>query len=61
MRATRVGRRRIRFLTIGVAVAFLAVSVRLVDLQALSSERYRELGLEQRLRTVPINAERGSI
>ncbi|HEX5614170.1 MAG TPA: penicillin-binding protein 2 [Acidimicrobiia bacterium] len=42
-------------------IAFLAVSVRLVDLQALSAARYRELGLEQRLRTVPINAERGSI
>ena len=56
-----MGRRRIGVLTISVVVAFLAVSVRLVDLQALSSERYRELGLEQRLRTVPINAERGSI
>ena len=56
-----MGRRRIGVLTVSVVVAFLAVSVRLVDLQALSSERYRELGLEQRLRTVPINAERGSI
>lgn len=57
----RAGRRRIGVLTVTVVVAFLAISIRLVDLQALSSQHYRELGLEQRLRTVPINAERGSI
>lgn len=48
-------------LTIGVLVAFGAIAVRLVDLQVVNAQHYRDLALEQRLRTVPLPAERGSV
>jgi cell division protein FtsI (penicillin-binding protein 3) len=44
-----------------LAVAFAAVVVRLVDLQVVSPERYAAAGIAQRLKTVPLTAERGSI
>jgi cell division protein FtsI (penicillin-binding protein 3) len=44
-----------------LAVAFAAVVVRLVDLQVVSPGRYAAAGIAQRLRTVPLPAERGSI
>lgn len=40
---------------------FAGIVVRLVDLQAVSAGRYRSLGLSQRVRTVTLPAERGSI
>jgi cell division protein FtsI (penicillin-binding protein 3) len=40
---------------------FVAVGARLVDLQALGRERYAKLGLDQRVRTVQLAAERGSV
>ncbi len=42
-------------------LAFVAIGVRLVDVQAMSRDRYSRLGLDQRLRTVELAAERGSI
>jgi cell division protein FtsI/penicillin-binding protein 2 len=37
------------------------VAARLVDLQALGRDRYTQLGLDQRVRTVELAAERGSV
>lgn len=42
-------------------VLFAAIAARLVDLQAVSADRYRSLGLSQRVHTVSLPAERGSI
>jgi cell division protein FtsI (penicillin-binding protein 3) len=39
----------------------MAVGVRLVDLQAFGRDRYAKLGLDQRVRTVELAAERGSV
>jgi cell division protein FtsI (penicillin-binding protein 3) len=44
-----------------LAVAFAAVVARLVDLQVVSPDHYAAAGLAQRLSTVKLNAERGSI
>lgn len=44
-----------------LALAFGVVVLRLVDLQVLSSEKYAAAGIAQRLRTVELTAERGSI
>jgi cell division protein FtsI (penicillin-binding protein 3) len=44
-----------------LAVAFAAVVVRLVDLQVVSPDHYAARGIAQRMRTVTIPAERGSI
>jgi cell division protein FtsI (penicillin-binding protein 3) len=44
-----------------LAVAFAAVVARLVDLQVVSPDHYAAAGIAQRLRTVPLTAERGSI
>ena len=42
-------------------LAFAAIGVRLVDVQGLSRSQYSRLGLDQRLRTMELAAERGSI
>lgn len=42
-------------------MGFAAVVVRLVDLQLVAPGRYAAAGMAQRLRTVPLPAERGSI
>jgi cell division protein FtsI (penicillin-binding protein 3) len=44
-----------------VLAVFGVVGARLVDLQLREQARYRQLGLEQRIRAVTIAAERGSI
>lgn len=44
-----------------LALAFSAVGWRLVEVQALSSERFEALGREQRVRRVTLAAERGTI
>lgn len=47
------------FVLMGVALAGL--SARLVELQGVSSAKYSRLGLDQRIHTVPLSAERGSV
>ncbi|MCU1488026.1 MAG: Cell division protein FtsI, partial [Actinomycetia bacterium] len=62
-RPVRVGKpgQRCLGLLLVLAVAFAAVVARLVDLQVVAPERYAAAGIAQRLRTVPLTAERGSI
>ncbi|MGZ8735169.1 MAG: penicillin-binding transpeptidase domain-containing protein [Acidimicrobiia bacterium] len=59
----RAARPRVRLLALlGVmGFGFVAIGVRLVDLQAISASHYTELGLEQRVRTITLPAERGAI
>ncbi|HKA92864.1 MAG TPA: penicillin-binding protein 2 [Acidimicrobiia bacterium] len=54
-------RRRLVALLAALVIAFIAVGARLVDLQAIGRERYAQLGLDQRVRTVHLAAERGSV
>jgi cell division protein FtsI (penicillin-binding protein 3) len=54
-------RRRLIGLLAALIVVFAAVGARLVDLQALGRDRYTRLGLDQRVRTVQLAAERGSV
>lgn len=42
-------------------LVFLAIGARLVDLQAVDSNHYARLGLDQRVHTVKLAAERGAI
>jgi cell division protein FtsI (penicillin-binding protein 3) len=44
-----------------MGVGFAAIGLRLVDLQAISAGHYTKLGLEQRVKTVTLPAERGGI
>jgi cell division protein FtsI (penicillin-binding protein 3) len=44
-----------------MCVGFGFIGLRLVDLQAISSDHYTQLGLEQRVRDVTLPAERGAI
>ncbi|HEX6312880.1 MAG TPA: penicillin-binding protein 2 [Acidimicrobiia bacterium] len=44
-----------------IVVVFALIGIRLVDVQALGGERYSRLGLDQRLQTIELAAERGSI
>jgi cell division protein FtsI (penicillin-binding protein 3) len=44
-----------------VVVVFGALAMRVTQLQVLSGDHYEEMALQQRLRTIPLNAERGSI
>jgi cell division protein FtsI (penicillin-binding protein 3) len=44
-----------------VTIAFVVIAARLVNLQALDTGRYARLGLDQRVHTVKLAAERGSI
>lgn len=44
-----------------VLLSFTAISWRLVEIQALSGERFSRMALRQRLATIPLPAERGSI
>jgi cell division protein FtsI (penicillin-binding protein 3) len=53
--------RRLIALLAALVLVFLAVGARLVDIQALGRDRYTQLGLDQRVRTVPLAAERGSV
>ena len=54
-------RRRLIGLLVVLVLLFAAVGVRLIDLQALGRDRYTRLGLDQRVRTVQLAAERGSV
>lgn len=53
--------RRIAFLFVLAAVASLLLGGRLVYLQLLKGDAYRALALDQRLRPVPVLAQRGQI
>ncbi len=44
-----------------MALAFAGIAARLVDLQAVGARRYARLGLDQRVATLQLAAERGSI
>lgn len=50
-----------RVIAVVMLLLFSAISARLVQVQALASEWYATKGLRQRLATVPLTAERGSI
>ncbi len=62
-KTVRAARPRVRLLALlGVmAVGFAAIGMRLIDLQAISADHYTELGLEQRVRSITLPAERGAI
>ncbi len=53
--------RRIGICIVAVVIVFGVLSFRVTQLQVLSGDHYRELALSQRLRTIPLSAERGSI
>ncbi len=53
--------RRLGFCTVLVVVVFGLLSLRVTQLQVLSGDHYRAMALAQRLRTIPLSAERGSI
>ena len=52
---------RARWLLLLVVVALVAVTLRLVQLQVVSAGEYAARGLRQRLHTLPIPAERGTV
>jgi cell division protein FtsI (penicillin-binding protein 3) len=47
--------------TVLVVIVFGALSVRVTQIQVVSGDDYKAMALAQRLRTIPLNAERGSI
>lgn len=57
----RIARRRLRALILLVLLSFTGISWRLVEIQAFSGERFSRMALDQRLATLPLPAERGSI
>ncbi len=57
----RISRRRLVALLLALIVAFVAVIVRLADVQAFSAGPYAALGLAQRTRAVTLPADRGTI
>ncbi|MBV8952128.1 MAG: stage V sporulation protein D, partial [Actinobacteria bacterium] len=44
-----------------VTIVFVVIGARLVDLQALDRSHYTQLGLDQRVRTVTLAAQRGAV
>jgi len=54
-------RRRLIGLLCVTLLAFVAIGARLVEVQGFDRDQYSRLGLDQRLRTVELAAERGSI
>jgi cell division protein FtsI (penicillin-binding protein 3) len=54
-------RRRLWAITIAMAVVFCLISVRLVQIQAAERDHYRQLGVDQRVHSVTVAADRGSI
>lgn len=61
MGAHPVSRGRLVCLLVALSMAFVALGWRLVDVQALSGDRYSAVGQNQRLRSIPLQAMRGSI
>lgn len=60
-RRSTASRRRLLVLWLALTMAFALVTVRLVSLQVSDQGHYRALGLNQRVRTVTLAAERGAI
>ena len=60
-RAPRRSRRRVVAMLVVLVVAFAAVAVRLVQVQALSGDAYAAFGASQRFQDVTLPADRGSI
>ena len=54
-------RKRMLVLFVLMGLALAGLGARLVDLQGVSSAKYARLGLDQRIHTVPLSAERGSV
>jgi cell division protein FtsI (penicillin-binding protein 3) len=54
-------KRRIGACMLAVLMVFGALAYRVADLQLFNSDRYKAMALDQRLRTVPLPAARGSI
>ena len=54
-------RRRLTALIVVMALAFVAIVVRLVQVQAVDNKRYSAFGVSQRTSTTTLPAERGSI
>jgi cell division protein FtsI (penicillin-binding protein 3) len=54
-------RTRVRGLLLVSLIAFGGIGLRLVQIQTVSAPRLRALALAQRLRTIPLSAERGGI
>jgi len=54
-------RLRLQWLFVAMLIVFSLVGLRLVQLQAHDGARYHRLGLDQRVRTVTLAADRGSI
>lgn len=54
-------RRRLLGILIAMTIVFVVIAARLVNLQAVDTGRYARLGLDQRVHTVKLAAERGSI
>jgi cell division protein FtsI (penicillin-binding protein 3) len=54
-------RRRLIAILVVAGVAFAAIALRLVDIQATNRTDYARLGLDQRVRNVTLAADRGSI
>jgi cell division protein FtsI (penicillin-binding protein 3) len=54
-------KRRLLGILIAMTIAFVVIGARLVNLQALDTGRYAQLGLDQRVHTVNLAAERGAI
>jgi len=50
-----------RVLLVVALFAFGAIGVRLVQIQTISAPHLRAMAIAQRLRTIPISGERGSI
>lgn len=57
----RSTRRRLVALLFVTVAAFATIGARLVDVQGMGRDRYARLGLDQRLRTIELAAERGSV
>ena len=53
--------RRLTALLVAIAVVFAVIAVRLIDVQARNRGHYAQLGLSQRVRSVVVPAQRGSI
>ncbi|MBI2168965.1 MAG: penicillin-binding protein 2 [Actinobacteria bacterium] len=54
-------RRRVVWFFVSLSLAYVAIGWRLVEVQALSADRYAALGRSQRVRQVELAAERGTI
>jgi cell division protein FtsI (penicillin-binding protein 3) len=59
--ASAMARRRLWVVVVAMAMVFCLVGVRLVQIQAVERDQYRQLGVDQRIHAVTVAADRGSI